>query len=238
MRSTKVSLTQTIRFEASRYPEVKDGKLAVARLSPDGNGGVVTNKDELKANGFKQVGDQAWVHTDGSWAQVSQDGDCEFGIGKHRLNEQPQLVATVVRGKSIVDTRPSLADKPWSWFKNNIAIGKVALSANTDGDEARQLISAGFVLAKNSKQGDTWVHPDGSWAKVGEGSNTLGWKGYAMAELSKPHPLGHLLTERPRIPASMEKCALAQLGILSGRAAAQLRAAGFEQSKPKTTAFL
>jgi hypothetical protein len=222
-----------IRFSRTRDPRPAEGKLAVARLTP-GYRGLNTNDVELKAAGFEPIGEGSWRHQDGSWVQRGSEGGQPFfcGVGQVRLISPPQMIGIVVRGTSILNERPPLDRKTQAWFKANTAMGVLDLSVRTYGDEVRKLTQAGFVLGKRSKTGDTWVHPDGSWAKVGTSSNTTGWKGYAMAELPKAHPLGHVLTERPSIPASMSTCALATLGRVSDGETKRLREAGFVRAGP------
>jgi hypothetical protein len=212
-----------------RDPRPADGKLAVALLTP-GYRGPNPSDAELETLGFAPTADGAWRHSDGSWVERVPAGQAKFGVANARLNKQPAMVATLVRGTTLDNDRPTLSRKPEAWFQDNTAIGGLDLRERTYGDEVRKLTVAGFVLAKRSKTGDTWVHPDGSWAKIGRWSNTTGWKGYAMAELPKPHPMGPLLTERPTVPESMATCALATLGLINFDDKQRLRDCGFVAS--------
>ena len=231
---TKVQLVPTVVVKRDRGPSAKDGAASVAMLSELDNGNMPAKKD-LVAAGFTEKAPGLWIHADGSWVKhdkLDQYNALQFGIGSDRLSQLPEFRPKVDTSTSRSDTRPSIKDKSWAWFRKNTAMGTLG-AVNDDATGKAQLMRAGFITVARRANVETWVHPDGSWFKSdfqGNGIADRGWKGYADFELQAGDhkDLTKHLKEKPRIPSSMRRHALATVGrVDSSSVDATCKAHGF-----------
>ena len=180
----------TIRVTSTRAVAPTDANYAIGRL------GFIPRRDAnalrtaaLNA-GFKDQGNNEYLHQDGSWVKLEANGVINRGIGGVQLQgvpggrqaavaaqpAQPAPQAPIRSGVAQDTSRPPLPSTTWDWWAQNTALGK--LPRTTAAAAPAQLARLGF--ANNGAQ---WVHPDGSWATVSGGRLALGWKGYTLGQL-------------------------------------------------------
>jgi hypothetical protein len=227
----RIQLVQTVLVKKDRYPKEGDGVAALATLV-DLDRGVMPKKKELETAGFQQQAPNLWTHDDGSWvAHDPTQRAITFGIGSDRLHSLPQFAPKVDRSASPASTRPALQGKDWAWFQKNTAMGKLTDqklgSFAYDANLGRMALTRdGFVLGQRKGSEEVWAHPDGSWVKLNENEGTVsrGWKGYSSLELQAGEHKGlvRLLEQRVRVPASMKKYAIANIGIVSSATVARV----------------
>jgi hypothetical protein len=179
----------TIRVTSTIIPQAAHAQLACASI------GFVqrNNPNDLHARassaGFRDLGNNEYAHPDGSWVSMDPNGVVQRGYGMAMFSGIPGAVQTTrvatpaapantfqaVSQSSRVAIDNSRPVKPPSFRGYGIAqIGIVDMS-----NVHSQCPAYGFV-----NTGSSYVHPDGSWVSFGSGAVTVGWKGYALGELS------------------------------------------------------
>jgi hypothetical protein len=137
-------------------PKQSDGALAIAKLSGNAYDGS-TLKRAARVQGFKALGNDRYLHSDGSWAALNSSGYVVYGHQSTVFDSQPSKLTSLTMHRGAVSA--------------SLAVSNVASKLRGGRDAmVAQLKRAGFSEVVPGY----YSHAEGSWVALAGTQKTFG----------------------------------------------------------------